>query len=114
MGILANSVKIGVLLSAAGPVAAQSAREQPRVVTMPDGRTVYVVPAQRGDTRTKQPPVRTVVAPDGRTIYVVEEQPKDTRTQRQRCLDEEVAAEGGSPSQQIGRASCGERVCQYV
>ena len=90
MGILANSVKIGVLLSAAGPVAAQSAREQPRVVTMP---------AQRGDTRTKQPPVRTVVAPDGRTIYVVEEQPKDTRTQRQRCLDEEVAAEGGSPSQ---------------
>src|SRR3546814_2127694 len=76
MGILANSVKIGVLLSAAGPVAAQSAREQPRVVTMPDGRTVYVVPAQRGDTRTKQPPVRTVVAPDGRTIYVVEEQPK--------------------------------------
>ena len=33
MGILANSVKIGVLLSAAGPVAAQSAREQPRVVT---------------------------------------------------------------------------------
>src|SRR3546814_4536101 len=66
---------------------------------MPDGRTVYVVPAQRGDTRTKQPPVRTVVAPDGRTIYVVEEQPKDTRTQRQRCLDEEVAAEGGSPSQ---------------
>src|SRR3546814_7526972 len=53
----------------------------------------------RSDTRTKQPPVRIVVAPDGRTIYVVEEQPKDTRTQRQRCLDEEVAAEGGSPSQ---------------
>src|SRR3546814_19556988 len=66
---------------------------------MPDGRTVYVVPAQRGDTRTKQPPVRTVVAPDGGNIYVVEEQPKDTRTQRQRCLDEEVAAEGGSTSQ---------------
>src|SRR3546814_20649222 len=65
---------------------------------MPDGRTVYVVPAQRGDTRTKQPTVRTVVAPDGRTIYVVEEQPKDTRTQRKRGLEEEVAAEGGSPS----------------
>src|SRR3546814_4916563 len=71
---------------------------------MPDGRTVYVVPAPRGDTRTKQPPVRTVVAPDGRTIYVVEEQPKDTRTQRQRCPDEEVAADGGSPSQLVMRS----------
>src|SRR3546814_18072349 len=104
MGILANSVKIGVLLSAAGPVAAQSAREQPRVVTMPDGRTVYVVPAQRGDTRTKQPPVRTVVAPAGRTISVVDEQPKDTRPQRPRCLDGEVATDGGQPAtQQKGR-----------
>src|SRR3546814_14921567 len=90
MGILANSVKIGVLLSAAGPVAAQSAREQPRVVTMPDGRTVYVVPAQRGDTRTKQPPVSTVVAPAGRTIYGVEQKP-----------------------QAIGRATCREIVCKY-
>lgn len=99
MGILANALKIGVLFSAAAPVAAQPAREQPRVVTTPDGRTVYVVPTQPRDTRTKKPPVRTVVAPDGRTVYVIEEQPKDTRTQRQRCVDEEVAAEGGSPSQ---------------
>src|SRR3546814_20414633 len=99
MGILANSVKIGVLLSAAGPVAAQSAREQPRVVTMPDGRTVDVVPADRGETRTKQPPVRTVVEPDGRPIDVVAEQHKDTRTQMKRLRDEETDAEGRYPSQ---------------
>lgn len=99
MGILANSLKICALLSVAAPVAGQSAREQPRIITTPDGRTVYVVPAQPGDTRTKRPPVRTVVTPDGRTVYVVEEQPKDTRSPRQRCIDEEVAREGGSPSQ---------------
>src|SRR3546814_20675028 len=99
MGILANSVKIGVLLSAAGPVAAQSAREQPRVVTMPDGRTVSVVPAQRGDTRTKKPPVRTVFSPDGRTIYAVEVQRTDTRTQMPRGLAADEAAHAGSQSQ---------------
>lgn len=70
-----------------------------RVVTTPDGKTVYVVPAQPGAARTKAPQVRTVVAPDGRNVYVVDEQPRDTRTPRQRCVDEEVAAEGGSPSQ---------------
>lgn len=43
--------------------------------------------------------MRVVTTPDGRTVYVVEEQPKDTRTPRQRCVDEEVAALGGSPSQ---------------
>ncbi|API61385.1 hypothetical protein BSL82_18245 (plasmid) [Tardibacter chloracetimidivorans] len=99
MGVAANSLKICALLSIAAPVAAQSAREHPRVVTTPDGRTVYVVPAQPGASRTNRPPVRTVVTPDGRTVYVVEEQPKDTRSPRQRCIDEEVAREGGSPSQ---------------
>jgi len=95
VALAAASLAIGV----ASPIAAQSARDQPRVVTTLDGRTVYVVPAQPGATRTKTPPVRTVVTPDGRTVYVVEEQPKDTRTPRQRCVDEEVAREGGSPSQ---------------
>jgi len=95
----ANALMIGALFTAAAPVAAQPAKDQVRTVTTPDGRTVYVVPAQPGATRTNRPPVRTVVAPDGRTVYVVEEQPKDTRTPRQRCVDDEVAAEGGSPSQ---------------
>lgn len=95
----AHALMIGALLSAAAPVAAQSSRDQGRVVTTPDGRTVYVVPAQPGNTRTKRPQVRTVVMPEHGTVYVVEEQPKDTRTPKQRCVDEEVAAEGGSPSQ---------------
>lgn len=86
-------------IGAASPLAAQSASDQPRVVVTPEGHTVYVVPAQPGAIRTKRPPVRTVVTPDGRTVYVVEDRPKDTRTPRQRCVDDEVAAEGGSPSQ---------------
>jgi len=90
---------IGALLTAAAPVAAQSSQVQGRVVTTPEGRTVYVVPAQPGTDRTKRPQVRTVVTPEHGTVYVVEEQPKDTLTPRQRCVDEEVAAEGGTPSQ---------------
>lgn len=86
-------------IGAASPLAAQSSRDQVRVVTTPDGKTVYVVPAQPGAARTKRPQVRTVVTPDGRNVYVVDEQPRDTRTPRQRCVDEEFAAEGGSPSQ---------------
>lgn len=94
VALAAASLAIG----AASPLAAQSARDQVRVVTAPDGKTVYVVPAQPGAARTKRPQVRTVVTPDGRNVYVVDEQPKDTRTQRQRCVDDEVAREGGSPS----------------
>lgn len=95
VALAAASLAIG----AASPLAAQSSRDQVRVVTTPDGKTVYVVPAQPGAARTKAPQVRTVVTPDGRNVYVVDEQPRDTRTPRQRCVDEEVAAEGGSPSQ---------------
>ena len=86
-------------IGAASPLAAQSFRDQVRVVTTPEGRTVYVVPAQPGAARTKRPQTRTVVTPKHGAVYVVEEQPKDPRTPRQRCVDEEVAAEGGSPSQ---------------
>lgn len=88
-----------LVIGAASPLAAQSPRDQVRIVTTPEGHTVYVVPAQPGADRTKRPQVRAAVTPDGRNVYVVEEQPKDTRTPRQRCVDEEVAAEGGSPSQ---------------
>jgi hypothetical protein len=95
VALAAASLAIGT----ASPLAAQSSRDQVRVVTTTDGQTVYVVPAQPGAARTKRPQVRTVVTPDGRNAYVVDEQPKDTRTPRQRCVDEEVAAEGGSPSQ---------------
>ncbi len=98
---VAATLAIGV----ASPLAAQSsdgqdkAKPQVRVVTMPEYGSVYVVPAQPGTTRTERPQVRAVVTPEGHTAYVVEEQPKDTRSARQRCLDEEIAREGGSPSQ---------------
>ncbi len=94
VALAAASLAIG----AASPLAAQSS-DRVRVVTTPDGRTVYVVPAQPGAAPSKRPQVRTVVTPEGHTVYVVDEQPKDTRTPRQRCVDEEVAALGGSPSQ---------------
>lgn len=99
MARMAFLAAASLAIGAASPLAAQSSRDQPRVVTTPDGHTVYVVPAQPGATRTKRPPIRTVVTPDGRAVHVVEDQPKDTRTPRQRCVEEEVAAEGGSPSQ---------------
>lgn len=95
LALTAATLAIGV----ASQLAAQSSRDQGRIVTTPDGHTVYVVPAQPGAARTKRSPVRTLVAPDGSTVYVVEEQPKDTRSPRQRCVDEEAAAVGGSPSQ---------------
>lgn len=69
------------LLVAASPLAAQhratTTVDQPR-------------PATQGG--------RVVTVPGYGTVYVVREQPKDTRTPRQRCVDEEIAREGGSPS----------------
>ena len=82
-------------IGAASPLAAQSSRDQVRVVTTPEGRTVYVVP---GDADKKTPKVRTLVTTEGRTVYIVDEKRKDTDTPRQRCVGEEVAAAGGSPS----------------
>jgi len=42
---------------------------------------------------------RVVTVPGYGTVYVVAQLPKDTRTPRQRCIDEEVEREGGSPSE---------------
>jgi hypothetical protein len=98
MGWTVSLAAASLLIGAASPLAAQS-RDHVRVITTPEGRTVYVMAAQPGAIRTKRPPVRTVVTSDGRTIYVVEDRLKDTRTPRQRCIDDEVAADGGSPSQ---------------
>jgi hypothetical protein len=56
-----------------------------------------------GPTRAADPKVQPVgrmfEVPGYGTDYVVPLQPKDTRTPRQRCVDEEVAQEGGSPSE---------------
>lgn len=53
---------------------------------------------EAANTKIK-PAGRTVEVPGYGTVYVVPVQPKDTRTPRQRCIDEEVAREGGSPSE---------------
>jgi hypothetical protein len=88
--IMAASLACGV----APPLAARSAKNQVRVVTTPDGKTVYVVPAKPG----KRPQVRSAVLPDGHLAYVVVEQPRDARTARQRCFDDELARLDGPPS----------------
>ena len=65
-----------------------------------------------GQGKAQSPPVRIVTTPEYGTVYVVQEQPKDIRTPRQRCVDEEVAAAGGSPSQLAMRAidlKCSQR-----
>lgn len=72
MSVAANAIVVGAMLAAASPLVAQDQRP------------------------VAQP--RAVVAPGYGTVYVAPEGPKDTRTSRQRCVDEEVAREGGAPS----------------
>lgn len=80
-----KALTIIALLSVATPLAAQ-----PYVAASS--------PAQaRGEQANGQP--RAVLVPGYGTVYVVPVQPKDTRTPRQRCIDEEIAREGGSPSE---------------
>jgi hypothetical protein len=71
-----------LLLLATSPVAAQSSSS-----TTP----------QANGAQASSPPHPVTVLGYG-TVYVVPVQPKDTRSPRQRCVDEEVAREGGNPS----------------
>jgi hypothetical protein len=63
------------------------------------------LPAQpsTGGTSVPDRPVapqgRTVTVPGNGTVYIVPVPAKDKRKPRQRCVDEEVAREGGSPSE---------------
>lgn len=82
-------------ISAASPVAAQSADPQPRVAEVPGRGPVYFQPVPSTDTRSQ---THIVNVPGYGNVYVVPVRPRDTRTPRQRCIDEEVANEGGSPS----------------
>lgn len=52
----------------------------------------------RSGTTAGPQPMQTVNVPTYPTTYVVTDRPKDTRSQRQRCIDDETAKEGGSPS----------------
>jgi len=104
---MARSASLAVALAAASfaigaasPLAAQSADQkeaapQPRMVYVPGRGTVLVQPVPTDDPRAI---ARTVIVPGYGEVYAVPVRPKDTRSPRQRCVDEEVAREGGSPS----------------
>lgn len=96
VALAAASLAVG----AASPLAAQSsdqkpAAPQPRMVYVPGRGTVLVQPVPTDDPRAV---ARTVIVPGFGEVYAVPVRPKDTRTPRQRCIDEEVANEGGFPS----------------
>lgn len=74
---------------------AQPPEPQPRLVEVPGHGLVYVLPVSEADTRSQ---ARIVNVPGYGKVYVVPVRPKDERTPRQRCIDEEIASLGGSPS----------------
>ncbi len=87
-------------IGTASPIAAQSAdREEaappPRMVYVPGRGTVLVQPVPTDDPHAV---ARTVIVPGYGEVYAVPVRPKDTRSPRQRCVDEEIVREGGSPS----------------
>lgn len=86
---------VSLAIGAASPLAAQSADPQPRIVEVPGHGPVYIQPVPTNDTRSQ---ARIVNVPGYGNVYVVPVRPKDTRTPKQRCVDEEIANEGGSPS----------------
>lgn len=81
MAQAAKSLMVSAVLAAAAPITAQ-----PQAVSR----------SAAGQSAKAHP--RAVVVPGYGTVYVVPQQSKDTRTPRQRCIDEEVAREGGTPS----------------
>jgi len=65
-------------------------------VYVPGRGTILVQPVPTNDPHAV---ARTVIVPGYGEVYAVPVRPKDTRSPRERCVDEEVAREGGSPSQ---------------
>jgi hypothetical protein len=110
----ASTLVMCALLGAAGPLAAQSAHQQqadaqPRIVNVPGQGYVYMMPVPADDTRSVE---HVVNVPGYGDVRVVPVRPKDTRSARQRCVDEEIAREGGSPSELATRAidlKCSQR-----
>jgi hypothetical protein len=84
-------LSIGVAL----PVAAKPVDPQPRIVDLPGHGMVYVQPVLQTNTRSQ---ARIVNVPGYGKVYVVPVLPNDTRTPKQRCIDEEIGNEGGTPS----------------
>lgn len=97
IALAATSFMIGT----ASPLAAQSSNQpsavqQPRLIHVPGRGMVLVQPVPTDDPRAV---ARPVIVPGYGEVYAVPVRPKDTRSPRQRCVDEEVAREGGNPSQ---------------
>lgn len=92
-----NALIVCAILSAPSPLAAQSpTNAQPRMVFVPGRGTILVQPVPTNDPHAV---ARTVIVPGYGEVFAVPVRPKDTRSPRERCIDEEVAREGGSPSQ---------------
>lgn len=89
-----------LLTGAASTLSAQSSDQKPaaplpRMLHVPGHGTVLVQPVPTEDPLAVG---RTVIVPGFGNVYAVPVQPKDIQTPRQRCVDEQVANEGGSPS----------------
>ena len=65
------------------------------MVYVPGRGAVLVQPVPTDDPRAV---ARPVIVPGFGEVYAVPVRSKDTRTPRQRCVDEEVANEGGGSS----------------
>ncbi len=85
MALAIKTMSVCGLLTAAMPLAAQS--------------TVVTTPAPTAANQKSSSLPRQVDVPGYGTVLIVPLQPKDSRSPRQRCVDEEMAREGGSPSQ---------------
>ena len=95
VALAAASLTIG----AASPLTAQSSDQkssalQPRLVDVPGRGAVLAQPVPTDDPRAVAHPV---IVPGYGEVYAVPVRSKDVRSPRQRCMDEEVANEGGSP-----------------
>lgn len=96
-------------IGVASPIVARPPDPEPRIVDVPGYGPIIVQPKETTDER-EQP--RIVNVPGYGNVYVLPVRPRDTRTPRQRCIDAEVANEGGSPSPLARRAidlKCSQR-----
>lgn len=96
---LATVVAIGAAAPALAQLSTTAKTDQqqgsrPRIVDAPGYGTVYVEPGSSNGN----PLPRLVDVPGYGTVVVAPEARRDPRSQRQRCIDEQIASEGGSPS----------------
>jgi len=97
IALTATSFMIGT----ASQLAAQSSNQpsavpQPRMIYVPGRGMVLAQPVPSDDPRAV---ARPVIVPGYGGVYAVPVRRKDTRSSMQRCVDEEVAKEGGNLSQ---------------